>query len=82
MRYCLSNNRWIEKSAVCCDELGEYTQHDGNKFDAPPKHHDDVCVATMILLWVAFKEMGIPKWIQQNEIVYDVVETDNNLASL
>lgn len=82
MRFCLSKDKWVEKSAICCDELGEYTQHDGNKFDAPAKHHDDTCVATMILLWVAFKEMEIPKWISTNEVVYDSIESDSNIAML
>lgn len=62
MRACLRDDLWDEPSKTCCQEMAIYIDDHG-KFTAPPKKHDDVLMATAILLWVSYKEMDAPKWI-------------------
>ena len=66
MKTCLRENKWYEPSEICCEEMSQYVQV-ANKFTAPPKKHDDVLMATAILLWIAFNEMEHPQWIRRTE---------------
>ncbi len=63
MKTCLRKDKWYEPSEICCEEMSQYIQVQ-NKFTAPPKKHDDVLMATAILLWVCFNEMEQPRWIK------------------
>lgn len=63
MKACLYGSRWDEPSELCCEEMSQYIEV-RNKFTAPPKKHDDVLMATAILLWVCFNEMDLPHWIK------------------
>lgn len=77
MKECLRDNLWREPSRTCCAEMSVYIE-DKKKLTAPPKKHDDVLMATAILLWVAYKEMEIPKWQNANEAeISDVIEGNN-----
>lgn len=61
MRACIRDGLWGEPSKTCCEEMSLYIDDHG-KFTAPPKKHDDVLMATAILLWVCYKEMDAPCW--------------------
>lgn len=78
MQACVRDKAWIEPSEICCEEMSQYTQHDGNKFDAPPKKHDDVVMSTAIGLWVCYKEMEIPKWIVTAERRRTTIKSNDN----
>ena len=65
MRTCLRDRLWDEPSRTCCQEMAEYIE-DKKKLTAPPKKHDDVLMATAILLWIAFKEMDTPVMIKES----------------
>lgn len=64
MRACVRDALWDEPSKTCCEEMAIYIDDHG-KFTAPPKKHDDVLMATAILLWIAFKEMDPPVFVKK-----------------
>lgn len=65
MQDCLSDKLWDEPSELCCQEMSSYMEED-NKFNAAPKKHDDVLMATAIGLWVCYREMPVPEWTSQH----------------
>lgn len=65
MKTCLHEDLWDEPSLVCIQEMANYIDDKG-KYNAAPGKHDDVLMATAILLWVGFKEMPLPQWIKKN----------------
>ena len=75
MRTCLRDDLWDEPSTLCLDEMSMYVDEKG-QFTAPPGKHDDVLMATAILLWGGFKEMPMPAWIRQREKSRVEVEGD------
>lgn len=62
-RWAIEYQKWAEPCEDCLDEFSMYIQ-DGNKFTAPPKKHDDELMATCIGLWVCYREMPMPEWIE------------------
>lgn len=64
MRACVRDGLWDEPCRTCCEEMSMYIEDHG-KFTAPPKKHDDVLMATAILLWVSYKEMPEPVRIRK-----------------
>jgi len=70
MRTCLRDRLWDEPSKTCCQEMSIYIE-DKKKLTAPPKKHDDVLMATAILLWIAFKEMDLPQLVKETSISGD-----------
>lgn len=75
MRTCLRDDLWDEPSALCLDEMSMYVDDKG-QYNAPPGKHDDVLMATAILLWVGLKEMPIPSWIKKRTKESSVVRGD------
>lgn len=66
MKICLRDGLWREPSVLCLDEMSLYVDDKG-RYTAPAGKHDDVLMATAILLWVGMKEMPTPQWIRQRE---------------
>ena len=66
MKDCLEGDLWTEPSVLCLDEMANYVDDKG-QYNAPPGKHDDVLMATAILLWVGMNEMPMPEWIKQRE---------------
>ena len=66
MQWAISEQAWIEPCNDCLDEFSLYIEHD-NKFDAPPHTHDDELMSTSIGMWVCYKEMPLPKWIEKKK---------------
>ncbi|MBR5660574.1 MAG: terminase [Bacteroidales bacterium] len=75
MRTCLRDDLWDEPSTFCLDEMSMYIDEKG-QYNAPPGKHDDVLMATAILLWVGFKEMPIPAWVKPRERGGETVRGD------
>ena len=75
MRTCLRDDLWDEPSVFCIDEMSVYVDEKG-QYNAPPGKHDDVLMATAILLWVGFKEMPAPAWIKPREKTAETVRGD------
>lgn len=65
-RWAISRKGWIEPCENCMDEFAMYIE-ERNKFTAPPKKHDDELMATLIGLWVCYREMPLPKWIEKKK---------------
>lgn len=66
MQWAISEQAWIEPCNDCLDEFSLYIEHD-NKFDAPPHTHDDELMSTSIGMWVCYKEMPLPKWVEKKK---------------
>ena len=75
MRTCLRDDLWDEPSTLCLDEMSVYVDEKG-QYNAPPGKHDDVLMATAILLWVGLKEMPMPSWIKARESTKSTVHGD------
>ena len=80
MKICLRDQLWSEPSKVCCHEMFNYIL-ENKKMTAPSRKHDDVLMATAILLWVAFKEMPVPEWIKIEEYTQkeEIKSRDNSV---
>lgn len=79
MKTCLRDDLWFEPSKICCQEMSIYEERD-KKLTAPPKKHDDVLMATAILLWVAYKEMPLPTWKRKVEVKRHHTHSTSNAA--
>ena len=63
-RWAIAEQMWEEPCSNCLDEFSMYIE-DHNKFTAPPHKHDDELMATCIGLWVCYREMPLPKFIEK-----------------
>ena len=75
LRVCLRDDLWDEPSVLCLDEMSLYVD-EGGQYNAPPGKHDDVLMATAILLWVGLREMPVPAWVRPRETLRDRVSGD------
>lgn len=66
LKACLRDDLWDEPSTLCIDEMSMYVDDKG-QYTAPAGKHDDVLMATAILLWVGYREMDMPQWIKKND---------------
>ena len=74
MQWAIEERAWDEPNAMCLDELSRYIEDKPSHFTAPPKKHDDILMSTAILLWIAYRKMPLPKWIDLNRNQYNSVE--------
>ena len=82
MKTCVRDGLWYEPSRICTNEMSTYVEDHG-KFNASPKKHDDVVMATAIALWVGMKEMELPTWVKLPEDESeDIVRDNTNLTTL
>ena len=65
-RWAIAEQMWEEPCSNCLDEFAMYIE-DHNKFTAPPHKHDDELMATCIGLWVCYREMALPKFIEKKK---------------
>ncbi len=81
LKTCVRDKLWGEPSKLCTNELAIYIEDHG-KYTAPGRKHDDVLMATAILLWIAFKEMPMPQWIKRTTTSKQRTSSNDNLAAL
>lgn len=81
MKTCVRDHLWVEPSKFCTDELSAYIEDHG-KFTAPPRKHDDVLMATAILLWISYKEMPVPQWIKRTPKASTRARSNDNIVAL
>lgn len=76
---CVKNGLWVERDEYMCDELALYEQI-GNEYNAAKGagNHDDVLMATAIGLWVSYKEMDTPRFIEYQDVSSDRVSVSVN----
>jgi hypothetical protein len=63
----LRDSLYIETDHRVCDEFQDYEIKPDGTFGAPDGAHDDELMATVILLWVCFSEMGLPELIEKSD---------------
>lgn len=66
MKECLRDNLWDEPSEFCCSQMASYMEDHG-KTNAEHGKHDDVVMSRAIGLWICYKEMPPPEWINVSE---------------
>lgn len=66
LQRCLHDRLWDEPSSLVLDEMSMYIE-DRGKMTAPQGRHDDTVMSTAILCWVAYREMPVPKWIEDSQ---------------
>lgn len=70
---CLQDDLWTEPSAMCCKQMASYLEEHG-KTNAEHGKHDDVVMSRAIGLWICYKEMPIPVWVEKGS-TYNGSET-------
>ena len=63
MQKCLADQAWDEPNEECLDEASRYI-NDHGVMTAPSGRHDDILMATAIGLWICYREMPFPQWIE------------------
>lgn len=65
---CVRKKLWIERDSYCGDELAIY-EKEGGAYNAPPGagNHDDVLMCTAIGLWICFREMDLPRFVDHKD---------------
>jgi hypothetical protein len=66
MKECLRDDLWNEPSKICCSEMASYMEDHG-KTDAEHGKHDDVVMSRAIGLWICYKELPVPTWIEETK---------------
>lgn len=83
LQECIRDQLYVERWNPCLDEMAMYQKNDKGQFSAPAGegNHDDMLMATAIGLWICFREMDIPKWIEHNEFDIHRNISSNNTAT-
>lgn len=66
MKECLRDDLWDEPSTLCTSQMASYLEDHG-KTNAQKGKHDDVVMSRAIGLWICYKEMPLPTWIQPRQ---------------
>ena len=66
MKECLRDDLWNEPSKICCSEMASYMEDHG-KTNAEHGKHDDVVMSRAIGLWICYKELPVPTWIEETQ---------------
>lgn len=69
LQECIRDQLYIERYNPCLDEMAMYQKNDKGQFSAPAGegNHDDMLMCTAIGLWICFRDMKLPKWIEHTE---------------
>jgi hypothetical protein len=80
---CIRDRLYVERWNPCLDEMAMYQKNDKGQFSAPAGegNHDDMLMCTAIALWVCFREMEQPKWIERNEFKKERTISSNNTST-
>lgn len=83
LQECIRDQLYVERWDPCLDEMAMYQKNDKGQYSAPAGEgkHDDMLMATAIGLWICFREMELPKWIEHNETKIHREISSNNTAT-
>ena len=83
LQECIRNQLYVERWNPCLDEMAMYQKNDKGQFSAPAGegNHDDMLMATAIGLWICFREMDLPKWIEHTDTTIHRTISSNNTAT-
>lgn len=70
LQECIRDQLYIERFKPCLHEMAEYEKDATGKYSAPAGEgkHDDMVMATAIGLYICFKDMDMPKWVEHGEM--------------
>jgi hypothetical protein len=80
---CIRDQLYVERWDPCLDEMAMYQKNDKGQFAAPAGegNHDDMLMCTAIALWVCFREMELPKWVEHGELRHETHISSNSIAT-
>ena len=83
LQECIRDQLYIERWKPCLLEMAEYEKNDKGQFSAPAGEgkHDDMVMTTAIALYICFRDMEPPKWIEHNESRIHISVSSNNTAT-
>lgn len=83
LQECIRDQLYVERWDPCLDEMAMYQKNDKGQYAAPAGegNHDDMLMCTAIALWVCFREMDMPKWIEHGELLHGFHISSNNIAT-
>lgn len=83
LQECIREQLYVERWEPCLDEMAMYQKNDKGQFAAPAGegNHDDMLMSTAIGLWICFREMEQPKWIERNEEHVEKRISSNNTSN-
>lgn len=83
LQEAIRDQLYVERWAPCLDEMAVYQKNDKGQYAAPAGegNHDDMLMCTAIALWVCFREMDMPKWIEHEDIFTERHISSNSTAN-
>lgn len=83
LQECIREQLYIERVDGCLDEMAMYQKNDKGQYSAPAGEgsHDDMLMCTAIALWICFKKMEAPKWIEEREYMDRTEISSNNIST-
>ena len=83
LQECIRDQLYIERYKPCLVEMAMYEKNDKGQYAAPAGegNHDDMLMATAIGLWICFREMDAPKWIERRELITEREISANNIST-
>lgn len=70
LQECIRDQLYVERFKPCLHEMAEYEKDATGKYSAPAGEgkHDDMVMATAIGLYICFKDMDMPKWVEHGDM--------------
>lgn len=84
LQECVRDQLYVERFEPCLDEMAMYQKNEKGQYSAPAGegNHDDLLMSTAIGLWICFREMDLPKWIEHSDHIQRIETSSNNAALL
>ena len=83
LQECIRDQLYVERWQPCLDEMAVYQKNDKGQFSAPAGegNHDDMLMATAIGLYICFRDMDMPKWVEHGEMHLGREVSSNSIST-
>lgn len=83
LQECIRDQLYVERFKPCLHEMAEYEKDSTGKYSAPAGEgkHDDMVMSTAIGLYICFKDMEAPKWIEHGEMHINREISSNSIST-
>ena len=83
LQECIRDQLYVERWKPCLLEMAEYEKNDKGQYSAPAGEgkHDDMLMCTAIGLYICFKDMEPPKWVEHGEFKIERTISSNNTST-
>ena len=83
LQECIRDQLYVERWQPCLLEMAEYEKNDKGQYSAPAGEgkHDDMLMCTAIGLYICFKDMDLPKWVEHGEFKIERTISSNNTST-